>query len=97
MTHLEVFSWPVQKKAWELIGMLKRGEDPETKTAILFDYQNRDRLTDNARTAVVELPTAADAKPTAEQPTAADAKPTAGQPTAADAEAVAATGKGAVD
>ena len=85
MTHLEVFSWPVQKKAWELISMLKRGEVPETKTAILFDYQNRDRLTDNARTAVVELPTAA------------DAKPTAGQATAADAEAVAATGKGAAD
>ena len=55
MTHLEVFSWSVQKKAWELISMLKRGEVPETKTAILFDYQNRDRLTDNARTAVVEL------------------------------------------
>ena len=85
MTHLEVFSWPVQKKAWELISMLKRGEVPETKTAILFDYQNRDRLTDNARTAVVELPTAA------------DAKSTAGQATAADAEAVAATGKGAAD
>ena len=85
MTHLEVFSWPVQKKAWELISMLKRGEVPETKTAILFDYQNRDRLTDNAGTAVVELPTAA------------DAKPTAGQATAADAEAVAATGKGAAD
>ena len=85
LTHLEVFSWPVQKKAWELISMLKRGEVPETKTAILFDYQNRDRLTDNARTAVVELPTAA------------DAKPTAGQATAADAEAVAATGKGAAD
>ena len=85
MTHLEVFSWPVQKKAWELISMLKRGKVPETKTAILFDYQNRDRLTDNARTAVVELPTAA------------DAKPTAGQATAADAEAVATTGKGAAD
>ena len=85
MTHLEVFSWPVQKKAWELISMLKRGEVPETKTAILFDYQNRDRLTDNARTAVVELPTAA------------DAKPTAGQTTAVDAESVAGTGKGAVD
>ena len=85
MTHLEVFSWPVQKKSWELISMLKRGEGPETKTAILFDYQNRDRLTDNAGTAVVELPTAA------------DAKPTAGQSTAADAEAVAATGKGAAD
>ena len=85
MTHLEVFSWPVQKKAWELISMLKRGEVPETKTAILFDYQNRDRLTDNARTAVVELPTAV------------DAKPTAGQGTAADAEAVATTGKGAAD
>ena len=85
MTHLEVFSWPVQKKAWELISMLKRGEVPETKTAILFDYQNRDRLTDNARTAVVELPTAA------------DAKPTAGQATVADAEAVTATGKGAAD
>ena len=85
MTHLEVFSWPVQKKAWELISMLKRGEVPETKTAILFDYQIRDRLTDNARTAVVELPTAA------------DAKPTAGQATAADAEAVAATEKGAAD
>ena len=83
MTHLEVFSWPVQKKAWELISMLKRGEVPETKTAILFDYQNRDRLTDNARTAVVELPTAV------------DSKPTAGQATAADAEAVATTGKGA--
>ena len=65
--------------------MLKRGKVPETKTAILFDYQNRDRLTDNARTAVVALPTAA------------DAKPTAGQATAADAEAVAATGKGAAD
>lgn len=62
MTHLEVFSWPVQKKAWELISMLKRDEGPETKTAILFDYQNRDRLTDNARTAVVELPTIADEK-----------------------------------
>ena len=85
MTHLEVFSWPVQKKAWELISMLKRDEGPETKTAILFDYQNRDRLTDNARTAVVELPTAA------------NAKSTAGQATAADAEAVAATGKGAAD
>ena len=85
MTHLEVFSWPVQKKAWELISMLKRGEVPETETAILFDYQNRDRLTDNARTAVVELPTAA------------DAKPTAGQTTAVDAESVAGTGKGAVD
>lgn len=34
MTHLEVFFWPVQKKAWELISMLKRAEDPETKTAI---------------------------------------------------------------
>ena len=55
MTHLEVFSWPVQKKAWELISMLKRGEVPETKTAILFDYQNRDRLTDNARTASCKL------------------------------------------
>ena len=85
MTHLEVFSWPVQKKAWELISMLKRGEVPKTKTAILFDYQNRDRLTDNARRAVVELPTAA------------NEKSTAGQGTAADAEAVAATGKGAVD
>ena len=85
MTHLEVFSWPVQKKSWELISMLKRGEGPETKTAILFDYQNRDRLTDNAGTAVVELPTAV------------DAKPTAGQGTAADAEAVATTGKGAAD
>ena len=61
----------------------RRGSGDET--AILFDYQNRDRLTDNARTAVVELPTAA------------DAKPTAGQATAADAEAVAATGKGAAD
>ena len=89
--------------------MLKRDEGPETKTAILFDYQNRDRLTDNARTAVVELPTAADAKPTAGQATAADAKPTAGQATAADAKptagqattaeskSVAATGKGAAD
>ena len=65
--------------------MLKRGEVPKTKTAILFDYQNRDRLTDNARRAVVELPTAA------------NEKSTAGQGTAADAEAVAATGKGAVD
>lgn len=85
MTHLEVFSWPVQKKAWELISMLKRGEVPETKTAILFDYQNRDRLTDNAGTAVVELPTAA------------NEKSTAGQATAADSKSVAATGKGADD
>ena len=85
MTHLEVFSWPVQKKAWELISMLKRGEVPETKTAILFDYQNRDRLTDNARTAVVELPTAA------------NEKSTAGQATAADSKSVAATGKWADD
>ena len=85
MTHLEVFSWPVQKKAWELISMLKRGEVPETKTAILFDYQNRDRLTDNARTVVVELLNAV------------DAKPTAGQATAVDAESVAGTGKEAAD
>ena len=62
MTHLEGFSWPVQKKTWELISMYEKGECPKKITAILFDYQNRDRLTDNARTAVVELPTAADAE-----------------------------------
>ena len=89
--------------------MYEKGECPKKKTAILFDYQNRDRLTDNARTAVVELPTAADAKPRAGQATAADTKPTAGQATAADAKltarqattadekSVAATGKGAAD
>ena len=77
--------------------MYEKGECPKKKTAILFDYQNRDRLTDNARTAVVELPTAADAKPTAGQATAADAKPTAGQATTAESKSVAATGKGAAD
>ena len=89
--------------------MYEKGECPKKITAILFDYQNRDRLTENARTAVVELPTAtdtkltagqasaADAKPTAGQATAADAKTRAGQATAADSESVAATGKGADD
>ena len=77
--------------------MYEKGECPKKKTAILFDYQNRDRLTDNARTAVVELPTAADAKLTAGQASAADAERTARQTSAADAESVAATGKGAAD
>ena len=65
--------------------MYEKGECPKKITAILFDYQNRDRLTDNARTAVVELPTTA------------DAERTAGQVTTADAESVAATGKGEED
>ena len=82
MTHLEVFSWPVQKKGVGADQYVEKRRGSGDENGNFIRLSEPDRLTDNARTAVVELPTAA------------DAKSTAGQATAADAEAVAATGKG---
>lgn len=54
MTHLEIFTWPVDKTAWELWEL--SGEDAaREETAILFDYRRRDPLYGNAAAMRVEL------------------------------------------
>ena len=50
--HLELFTWPVDRQAWELAEQFDRlsgrGEKPAEKTAILFDYRQRNPLDHNA-------------------------------------------------
>ncbi len=54
MTHLEIFTWPVDKTAWEL-WELSQEDGAREKTAILFDYRRRDPMYGNAAAMRVEL------------------------------------------
>lgn len=54
MTHMEIFRWPVEKQAWELLEQFDRGEEEREETAVLFDYQKRDPLSGNAKTMRIE-------------------------------------------
>ena len=51
MTHMEIFDWPVHR-APEDLAHRKPGQK---KTALLFDYQKRNPLDDNAAVYVVDL------------------------------------------
>lgn len=55
MTHLEIFEWPVRKQPWELLEIFAQGEAGRRKTAVLFDYRERDPLTADARTVELKL------------------------------------------
>ncbi|MDO4333309.1 MAG: B12-binding domain-containing radical SAM protein [Eubacteriales bacterium] len=55
MTHIELFRWPVEKQAWELLELHDRMFMGMQETAVLFDYRTRDPLTNDARTVEVEL------------------------------------------
>ena len=50
--HIELFTWPVDRQAWELAELFERcsreGKVPEEKTAIFFDYRQRSPLDYNA-------------------------------------------------
>ena len=50
--HIELFTWPVDRQAWELAELFDRcsreGKVPEEKTAIFFDYRQRSPLDYNA-------------------------------------------------
>lgn len=54
MTHIELFKWPVQKRAWELLELYDRMFMGMQETPVLFDYRTRDPLTKDARTVKVE-------------------------------------------
>lgn len=55
MTHLEVFRWPVEKQAWELLELSEHMPADLQETAILFDYRSRDPLNANAGTMRIEI------------------------------------------
>ncbi len=55
MTHVEIFAWPVQKPAAEVLRAFAREPFAQPKRAVLFDYSVRDPLTANARTVEIEL------------------------------------------
>lgn len=55
MTHVEVFKFPVTKRAWEVLEEFDGSGQEKQGTAVLFDYRTRDPLTFDARTVEIEL------------------------------------------
>ncbi len=59
MTHVEIFSWPVQKSARQVLQAFAQEPLAQPQTAVLFDYRVRDPLTSNVRTVEIAQPFAA--------------------------------------
>ena len=55
MTHLELFDWPPDADPGTLLKQFDSDRAGGKEIAILFDYQNRDPLSQNAGTMRVEL------------------------------------------
>ena len=55
MTHLELFDWPPDAAPRTLLKQFDSDRAGGKEIAILFDYQNRDPLSQNAGTMRVEL------------------------------------------
>ncbi len=55
MTHLEIFRWPVELQAQELLELFDSMPAGAKETAVLFDYRQRNPLNSDARTVLVQL------------------------------------------